>query len=341
MQFAPGPKLDAQVWVCSKSDAFVPVTAMLPMFKVRAPLVLVSVTICEALLVSTNWLGKVTFVFERNRWNLQLDRNGRPRRRYVEPTITTLPRRSSRVDSMPRYQPTWANWNMSGPWLSQHLFEHYLFTGDEEFLRSHAYPLMRGAAEFCLAWLFDDGKGRLTTCPSESTENNFMPPDGKPAMTSAGCTMDMTFRELFANCVHASEVLKTDLEFAGKLATASKRLIPFQIGRYGQLQEWSVDFEEATPGQRHMSHMYGLYPGNQITPSATPDLAKAARVSLERRLANGGAYTGWSRAWAINFCARLEDGDAAWDSLSMLMQHNTNLNLFDTHPASEETDLSD
>lgn len=233
-------------------------------------------------------------------------------------------------------QPTWANWNMSGPWLCQHLFEHYLFTGNEEFLRSRAYPLMRGAAEFCLAWLFDDGKGRLTTCPSESTENNFMAPDGKPAMTSAGCTMDMTLiRELFANCVHASEVLKTDMEFAGKLAAASKRLIPFQIGRYGQLQEWSVDFEEATPGQRHMSHMYGLYPGNQITPPATPDLAKAARVSLERRLANGGAYTGWSRAWAINFWARLEDGDAAWDSLSMLMQHSTNLNLFDTHPARE------
>lgn len=233
-------------------------------------------------------------------------------------------------------QPTWANWNMSGAWLCQHLFDHYLFTGDTEFLRSRAYPLMRGAAEFCLAWLIDDGKGHLTTCPSESTENNFMAPDGVPAMTSAGCTMDMTLiRELFANCVHASEVLKIDLEFARKLAAASKRLIRFQIGRYGQLQEWSVDFEEATPGQRHMSHLYGLYPGNQITPSATPDLAKAARVSLERRLANGGAYTGWSRAWAINFWARLEDGDSAWDSLSMLMQHSTNLNLFDTHPAKE------
>jgi alpha-L-fucosidase 2 len=126
---------------------------------------------------------------------------------------------------------------------------------------------MRGAAEFCLAWLIDDGKDHLTTCPSESTENNFMAPDGKTVMTSAGCTMDMTLiRELFANCVHASEVLKTDLEFAGKLAAASKRLIPFQIGRYGQLQEWSVDFEEATPGQRHMSHVYGLYPGNRSRP---------------------------------------------------------------------------
>lgn len=233
-------------------------------------------------------------------------------------------------------QPTWANWNMSGAWLCQQLFDHYLFTGDTEFLRSRAYPLMRGAAEFCLAWLIDDGKGHLTTCPSESTENDFTAPDGKPAMTSAGCTMDMALiRELFTNCIHASEVLKADLQFAGRLAAACKRLIPYQIGRHGQLQEWSVDFEEATPGQRHMSHMYGLYPGNQITPLATPDLAKAARVSLERRLANGGAYTGWSRAWAINFWARLEDGDAAWDSLSMLMQHSTNLNLFDTHPARE------
>ncbi len=231
-------------------------------------------------------------------------------------------------------QPTWANWNMSGPWLCQHLFEHYLFTRDLEFLRTRAYPLMKGAAEFCLAWLIEDGKGHLTTCPSESTENNFMAPDGKPAMTSAGCTMDMALvRELFANCVTASKELGVDADFASKLVAASKRLIPYQTGKYGQLQEWSIDFEESTPGQRHMSHLYPLYPGNQITPTGTPELAQAARVSLERRLANGGAYTGWSRAWAIGFWARLGDGDQAWESLSMLMQHSTNLNLFDTHPA--------
>jgi alpha-L-fucosidase 2 len=231
-------------------------------------------------------------------------------------------------------QPTWANWNMSGPWLCQHLFEHYLFTGDTEFLRNRAYPIMRGAAEFCLAWLIEDGAGRLTTCPSESTENNFMAPDEKPAMTSAGCTMDMALiRELFTNCKVASEILGTDAEFASRLAAATKRLIPYQVGGKGQIQEWSIDFEESTPGQRHMSHLYGLYPGNQITSSGTPRLAKAARVSLERRLANGGAYTGWSRAWAIGFWARLGDGDQAWESLSMLMQHSTNINLFDTHPA--------
>jgi alpha-L-fucosidase 2 len=231
--------------------------------------------------------------------------------------------------------PEWANWNMSGPWLCQHLFEHYLFTGDKEFLRNRAYPIMKGSAEFCLAWLIEDGKGHLTTCPSESTENDFQAPNGKRAMTSAGCTMDMTLiRELFANCMTASRELGFDSEFAAKLQAASEKLVPFQIGKHGQLQEWAIDFQESTPGQRHMSHMYGLYPGNQITPRGTPKLAEAARISLERRLANGGAYTGWSRAWAICFWARLGDGDLAWDSLSMLLQHSTNINLFDTHPAS-------
>ena len=230
--------------------------------------------------------------------------------------------------------PTWANWCMSGPWLCAHLYEHYAFTRDREFLRTRAYPLMKGSAEFCLAWLIEDGSGHLTTCPSESTENNFMAPDGKPAMTSAGCTMDMALiRELFTNCIHASKELGIDQEFAARLDAARGRLIPYQVGRYGQLQEWSVDFEESTPGQRHMSHMYPLYPGSEITPRDTPALAKAARVSLERRLANGGAYTGWSRAWAIGFWSRLGDGDKAWESLSMLMQHSTNMNLFDTHPS--------
>ena len=232
--------------------------------------------------------------------------------------------------------PTWANWGMSGPWLCSHLYEHYLFTRNREFLRTRAYPLMKGSAEFCLAWLIEDGKGHLTTCPSFSTENDFMAPDGKPAMTSAGCTMDMALiRELFTNCIAASKELGIDSEFAAQLDTARGRLVPYQIGKFGQLQEWSIDFDESTPGQRHMSHMYPLYPGSQITPRNTPELAKAARVSLERRLAHGGAYTGWSRSWAIAFWARLGDGDKAWESLSMLMQHSTNINLFDTHPASE------
>ena len=234
--------------------------------------------------------------------------------------------------------PTWANWSMSGPWLCAHLFEHYRFTRDREFLRTRAYPLMKGSAEFCLAWLIEDGNGHLTTCPSESTENDFMAPDGKPAMTSAGCTMDMALiRELFTNCIDAAKELSIDREFAAKLDAARAKLIPYQIGSHGQLQEWSVDFVESTPGQRHMSHLYPLYPGSEITPRGTPDLAKAARISLERRLANGGAYTGWSRAWAIGLWSRLGDGDKAWESLGMLMQHSTNLNLFDTHPAGKSS----
>ena len=161
-----------------------------------------------------------------------------------------------------------------------------------------------------------------------------MAPDGKRAMTSAGCTMDMALiRELFTNCIQSAKELGVDEEFAARLSAARSRLLPYQIGRYGQLQEWSIDFEESTPGQRHMSHMYPLYPGSEITPRGTPELARAARVSLERRLAHGGAYTGWSRAWAIAFWSRLGDGDKAWESLSMLMQHSTNMNLFDTHPA--------
>jgi alpha-L-fucosidase 2 len=229
-------------------------------------------------------------------------------------------------------QPTWANWCMSGPWLCAHLYEHYRFTRDREFLRKSAYPLMKGSAEFCLAWLIDDGNGHLTTCPSESTENDFLAPDGKKAMTSAGCTMDMALmRELFSNCIASAKGLGIDAEFAAKLASAREKLVPYQVGRWGQLQEWSIDFEESTPGQRHMSHLYPLYPGGEITPRGTPALAKAAQASLERRLAHGGAYTGWSRAWAIAFWARLGQGDKACESLNMLMGNSTSINMMDIY----------
>ncbi|MGF7181376.1 glycoside hydrolase family 95 protein [Tunturiibacter psychrotolerans] len=229
--------------------------------------------------------------------------------------------------------PTWANFCMSGPWLCAHFWEHYRFTGDEEFLKT-AFPVMKGSAEFCLSWLVEDGTGHLTTCPSVSTENSFLAPNGKSANVSSGCTMDLALlRELFDNVVEATNVLDVDHDFAAKLEAARNRLPDYQIGRYGQLQEWSVDFEENQPGQRHMSHLYPVYPGSAITPRNNPRLAAAARKSLERRLDHGGAYTGWSRAWAIGIWARLEDGDMAWESLKMLMEHSTGANLFDTHPA--------
>jgi alpha-L-fucosidase 2 len=232
--------------------------------------------------------------------------------------------------------PTWANFAMSGPWLCQHLWEHFRFTGDRAYLETTAYPAMKGAAEFCLSWLIGDGKGGLTTCPSVSTENSFVAPDGKSAQVSAGCTMDIALlHELFQNCVQASRILATDQEFAARLSNTLTRLPPYRIGRYGQLQEWSVDFYEDQPGQRHMSHLYPVYPGGEITPRSTPELSAAARKSLERRLANGGAYTGWSRAWAIGLWARLGEGDQALESLKMLMLHSTGMNLFDQHPSGE------
>jgi alpha-L-fucosidase 2 len=195
---------------------------------------------------------------------------------------------------------------------------------------------MKGAAIFCLNWLTEDGKGGLTTCPSVSTENSFTAPDGKSAQVSAGCTLDIALlHEILDNCRQACDILGVDSDFATRLAEARKRLPHYQIGKHGQLQEWAVDFDENQPGQRHMSHLYPVYPGGEITPHSMPELAAAARKSLERRLANGGAYTGWSRAWAIGLWARLGAGDEALDSLKMLMLHSTGINLFDQHPSGE------
>jgi len=243
-------------------------------------------------------------------------------------------RQSAPVGNYGAGAPTWANWQMSAPWFCSHLWEHYLFTEDRKFLQSQAYPLMKGAAEFCLGWLIEGPDGKLTTCPSFSTENTFKGPDGKNAQTSAGCAMDIALcEEIFRTTAEAAKILNADAAFREKLDAMRRRLPPLQIGKYGQLMEWSKDFDEPEPGQRHMSHMYPLYPGNAITPQRAPALAQASRVSLERRLAAGGAYTGWSRAWAINFWARLEDGDKAHESLTMLLLKSTAPNLFDTHPA--------
>jgi len=235
--------------------------------------------------------------------------------------------------------PTWANFAMSGPWLCQHLYEHFQFTGDVDYLRKRIYPILRSSAQFCLDWLIPAGDGTLTTCPSVSTENDFYTPDHQKAAVSAGCTLDLALiHELFANCLAASEVLKDDQAFAAQLRATLAKLPPYKIGSVGELQEWSENFEESTPGQRHMSHLYPLYPGAQFT-LKTPRWMAASRRSLERRLENGGAYTGWSRAWAIGLWARLGDGDKAWESLSMLMQHSTGNNLFDTHPSGPKSSI--
>jgi alpha-L-fucosidase 2 len=243
-------------------------------------------------------------------------------------------RQSAPVGDFGKGDPTWANWQMSGPWLCAHLWEHYLFTGDERFLRERAYPAMKGSAEFYLDWLIENPHGGLTTCPSFSTENSFLSPDGQHCVTSAGCTMDSALlRELFSNCETAARVLGVDGDSRDTLRAKIALLPPYKVGRFGQLQEWSEDFEEDTPGQRHMSHLYPLYPGGELTSQKKVEFWKAARVSLERRLAAGGGYTGWSRAWVICLWARLLDGERAHESLSRLLEHSTGPNLFDTHPA--------
>ena len=156
------------------------------------------------------------------------------------------------------------------------------------------------------------------------------------AQTSAGCTMDVALLgELFANCIDVAKILGLDGDLAQKLKVARGKLPPYRVGRFGQLQEWSEDFAESQPGQRHMSHLYPLYPGSEFTPRRTPREAAASRVALERRLAHGGGSTGWSRAWAVALWARLGDGEAAFASLANLLQEHTSANLFDTLPVDD------
>ncbi|MDV6329963.1 glycoside hydrolase family 95 protein [Asticcacaulis sp. 201] len=231
--------------------------------------------------------------------------------------------------------PFWANWPMGGPWLAQHLWQHYAFSGDIAFLRQTAYPLMRGCAEFCAAWLVkDSGRDYLTTAPSISPENRFLAPDGKAAGVSAGCTMDLALtREIFANCIQAADRLGTDADFAQRLRSLMAQLEPYRIGHLGQLQEWSQDFEETEPGHRHISHLYAFYPGDEMAQPGTRHLAQAATTSMLRREANGGAATGWSRAWATAIWARAGDGVRSGHSVDLFFRDSTLDNLFDTHPA--------
>jgi alpha-L-fucosidase 2 len=227
----------------------------------------------------------------------------------------------------------WANWPMASPWLCEHLWEHYRFTGDRDFLRQRAWPVMKSAAEFLLAWMVDDGKGRLTTCPSISPENRFFTAGGKQAAISAGCTMDLALiRELFTNSIAAARVLDADHEFAARLDAALKRLQPFQKGSQGQLLEWWEEFKETEPGHRHMSHLYSVYPAGVFDWSRSADWMKAAEQSLELRLKAGGGYTGWSAAWIVCLRARFRDGAKAGEAVAHLLTQSTHLNLLDTHP---------
>lgn len=252
---------------------------------------------------------------------------------------------SNPVGDFGQGEPVWACWNMSGTWIVTHLWDHYLYTNDKDFLKLHAYPLMKGAAEFCLGWLVKDKQGYLVTAPSTSPENSYLTPEGFRGATLYGSTADMAMiRECFGQTIKASEILGVDASLRDSLKKAIAKLYPYKIGKKGNLQEWYHDWEDADPQHRHQTHLYGLYPGHQITVEKTPDLAKAAQRTLEIK---GDNTTGWSKGWRINLWARLKDGNHAYKMFRELLTYvepdgakkidyagggGTYPNLFDAHP---------
>lgn len=213
--------------------------------------------------------------------------------------------------------PSWACWTMGGAWLASHIYDHYLFTLDRDFLERY-YPALKGAALFCLGWLVERD-GYLMTSPGTSPENVFIAPDGSYCSTSAGTTADLAItRQCLTDAAAAARVLGRDAAFADSAEAAVERLAPYRVGAKGGLQEWWVDFEEAEPTHRHQSHLYGLYPGRHLSPQLTPELAQAAHKSLELR---GPRSTGWSTGWRVNLYARLLDAEAAYRTYRTLLRY--------------------
>jgi len=243
----------------------------------------------------------------------------------------------------------WFPWPMGSGWLCSHLWEHYAFTKDETFLRNRAYPVMKEAAKFYADWLTPNADGFLITPISTSPENQFIDEKGRSVALSPGATMDLAIiRELFSRVIESSKILNTDPELRKELEGKLAKILPYQIGKHGQLQEWCKDFPERDQHHRHISHLYALHPSNQITLEKTPKLFAAARKTLERR---GDEATGWSMGWKINFWARMRDGDHAYKILrnlfnpAILRKGQTSKryskngeyaglynNLFDAHP---------
>lgn len=234
----------------------------------------------------------------------------------------------------PGQDPDWGAFLCGGAWCCRHIREHWLYTGDVGFLREN-WPVLRGAALFFADFLVEDPKtGYLVTAPSNSPENSYIDPeDGGKIAVTLGPTMDIQIvRELFTCSLEAAKILGAEDELTEEIARLLPRLPPTKISGKGAVQEWLEDYEEWEPGHRHVSQLYGLYPGTQIDPENTPELAKAARETLRRRLTHGGGHTGWSRAWIVNFYARLRDGAEVERHLYALLRQSTLPNLFDNHP---------
>ena len=265
---------------------------------------------------------------------------------WVEHHNTDIWAKTSTVgnfDRDPKSSVRWSAWPMGGAWMSLHLYDHYLFTGDKLFLRKTAYPLMKGAAQFMLHWLvIDPQTGYLVTNPSTSPENTIKT-NGKEYQVAMASTMDMSIiRELFQDCISSAGILNNDPAFAAQLKAAYNKLYPFHIGRLGQLQEWFRDWDDPADTHRHISHLFSLFPGRQISVFNTPQLAAAAKQSMIYR---GDVSTGWSMAWKVNWWSRMHDGNHAYKILGAAFNYidplqkkgqmsggGTYPNLFDAHP---------
>ncbi len=227
----------------------------------------------------------------------------------------------------------WAVWIGAAPWLAQHLWWHYEFGLDLEFLRQRAYPFFKEVAAFYEDYLVEDKDGVLQIVPSQSPENRFVGTGSFPVSIGVSATMDVVLAaDALGYAIRASERLNLDPELRRKWADLLHRLPPLKNGKHGQLQEWNEDFEEVEPGHRHLSHLIGLFPGDSLDPVRTPALWKAAEVSLNRRLATGGGHTGWSRAWVACLMARLGRAAEAWDHLNHLITDFASNSMLDLHP---------
>ena len=228
----------------------------------------------------------------------------------------------------------WGMWTMGGAWCTQHLWQHYRFTGDEPFLAERAWPALVDAGAFCLDWLVEDpATGKLVSGPANSPENLFLAPDGSRGSLSMGPAMDQQIIwELFSNILAAAQVLSIDDDFVSEVRQARAKLAGPRIGSDGRLMEWQREWKEIEPGHRHISHLFAVHPGRQITVRGTPEWSAAARKSLDFRLAHGGGHTGWSRAWITNMFTRLGDAEMAHRHLQLLLSKSTLPNLLDTHP---------
>ena len=223
-------------------------------------------------------------------------------------------------------------WPMGAAWLCLHIFEHYEYTLDKDFLEEK-FDTLKEAAEFFTEYLIEDNEGRLVTCPSVSPENTYLTENGVKGSLCMGPSMDsQIITVLFNNVISACEILERDKAFAEKLKEMLKKIPVPEVGKYGQIKEWAVDYDEAEVGHRHVSQLFALHPADIITPYKTPKLADAARFTLIRRLIHGGGHTGWSRAWITNMWARLFDSNMVYEKLEKLIAYSTNPNMFDNHP---------